>query len=304
IILDDRSEPEPDIAVIRGSPRDYVDAHPTRPALVVEVAQSGLRLARGRKAAAYARGRIADYWIVNLIDRVLEARREPVRLGPARRHWGYAAIETLAADATVTPLAARSASIPVRDLLPQSSATRDCRQRLFEAGRQLADDRLEREHLVDLSSQRWPRGEGDVFQMPALPDRDGRPVVDQGLRTGAIGVAREHASKALGEHEALERFEIDRHPLGIHDEISGDPLEGVERAAGRVDQLGDRHQLGLPATERALVLGNCAGDQRRHQTGRAFGGSQRLKTGDGVALVGHGARSTHAFRWRRLQHLA
>jgi len=118
IILDDRSEPEPDIAVIRGSPRDYVHAHPTRPALVVEVAQSGLRLARGRKAAAYARGRIADYWIVNLIDRVLEVRREPVRPGPARRRWGYAAIEALAADATVTPLAARSASIPVRDLLP------------------------------------------------------------------------------------------------------------------------------------------------------------------------------------------
>ena len=118
IILDDRSEPEPDVCVIRGSPRDYVDAHPTRPALVVEVAQSGLRLARGRKAAAYARARIADYWIVNLIDRVLEAHREPVRPGPARRHWGYAAIETLAMDVTVAPLAAPSAEIAVRDLLP------------------------------------------------------------------------------------------------------------------------------------------------------------------------------------------
>src|SRR3990172_7752026 len=35
IILDERSEPEPDVCVIRGSPRDYVDAHPTRPAPVV-----------------------------------------------------------------------------------------------------------------------------------------------------------------------------------------------------------------------------------------------------------------------------
>src|SRR5437870_12364196 len=43
IILDDRSEPEPDVAVIRGSPRDYVDIHPTHPALIVEIAQSGLR---------------------------------------------------------------------------------------------------------------------------------------------------------------------------------------------------------------------------------------------------------------------
>ena len=118
IILDDRSEPEPDVAVIRGSPRDYVDTHPTHPALIVEIAPSGLRLARGRKAVAYARARIADYWIVNLIGRVLEVHREPVRPGPARRHWGYAAIETVAANATIAPLAAPSADIPVRDLLP------------------------------------------------------------------------------------------------------------------------------------------------------------------------------------------
>jgi Uma2 family endonuclease len=118
IILDDRSEPEPDVCVVRGTPRDYVDAHPTSPALVVEVAQSGLRLARGLKAAAYARARIADYWIVNLIDRVLEVHREPARPGPAQRHRGYAAIETLGSDATITPLAAPSASIRVADLLP------------------------------------------------------------------------------------------------------------------------------------------------------------------------------------------
>src|SRR5918994_1434802 len=80
-VLDDRSEPEPDVCVVRGSPRDYVDAHPTHPALIVEVAQSGLRRARGRKATAYARAQIADYWIVNLIDRVLEVHREPARPG-------------------------------------------------------------------------------------------------------------------------------------------------------------------------------------------------------------------------------
>jgi Uma2 family endonuclease len=118
IIIDDRSEPEADICVVSGSPRDYVDSHPRRPALVVEVAQSGLRLARGRKAAGYARAGITDYWIVNLIDRVLEVHREPARPGPARRHWEYAAIQTLGADATITPLAALSAGIRVADLLP------------------------------------------------------------------------------------------------------------------------------------------------------------------------------------------
>ena len=118
IVLDDRSEPEPDVCVVRGSPRDYVTAHPTRPALVVEVAQSGLRLARGRKAAAYARAGITDYWIVDLITRVLEVRREPARPGPAHRRWGYVAVETLGAEATITPLAAPGAVVRVAELLP------------------------------------------------------------------------------------------------------------------------------------------------------------------------------------------
>jgi len=118
IILGDRSEPEPDVCVVRGAPRDYLHAHPRDPSLVVEVAQSGLRGARGRKAAAYARAHIADYWILNLVDRVLEVHREPARPGPARRHWGYAAIETLNAGRSVVPLAAPAAVVRVADLLP------------------------------------------------------------------------------------------------------------------------------------------------------------------------------------------
>src|SRR5437764_4524633 len=116
--LDVRSEPEPDVCVVRGSLRDYTNAHPTRPELVVEVALSGLAMARGRKASAYARGGIADYWIVNLIDRVLEIHRDPAPPGPAPRRWRYAAIERLRADAAVTPRAAPAARIAVADLLP------------------------------------------------------------------------------------------------------------------------------------------------------------------------------------------
>ena len=116
--LDDRSEPDPDVCVVRGSPRDYTQAHPTRPDLVVEIALSGLGIARGRKARAYARGGITDYWIVNLLARVVELHREPVRAGPGGRRWGYASIETRDADASITPLAAPNASIRVTDLLP------------------------------------------------------------------------------------------------------------------------------------------------------------------------------------------
>ena len=118
IILDDRSEPEPDVCVVRGAPRDDVASHPRHPALVVEVAESGLVMARGRKAAAYARGRITDYWIVNLTDRVVEVHREPARPGPALRHATYLAVHALRAGEGIAALAAPRAPISVADLLP------------------------------------------------------------------------------------------------------------------------------------------------------------------------------------------
>jgi Uma2 family endonuclease len=117
IALDDRSEPEPDVAVVAGALRDYVDEHPAGPALIVEVALSGLRIARGRKARAYARAGLADYWIVNVVDRALEVYREP-RRGDRASHSVYTSIDTLRADDPVTPLAAALARIRVADLLP------------------------------------------------------------------------------------------------------------------------------------------------------------------------------------------
>ena len=75
IALDAESEPEPDVAVVPGSTRDYRDGHPAHAALVVEVAESSLRRDREVKGSLYARAGIADYWIVNLGDRVLEVFR-------------------------------------------------------------------------------------------------------------------------------------------------------------------------------------------------------------------------------------
>src|SRR4051812_36814523 len=61
------SEPEPDVAVSRGSPRDYPTRHPgpKDTPLVVEIADSSLRRDRGLKKRLYARARIPEYWIVN-----------------------------------------------------------------------------------------------------------------------------------------------------------------------------------------------------------------------------------------------
>jgi Uma2 family endonuclease len=118
IALDDRSEPEPDVVVVAGRPRDYRDAHPSQPVLVVEVADTSLALDRVRKGGLYARAGVADYWVLNLIDEVLQVYREPVRASSARYGWKYDSVGVLSREAHVTPLAAPRARLRVAALLP------------------------------------------------------------------------------------------------------------------------------------------------------------------------------------------
>jgi Uma2 family endonuclease len=118
IALDDASEPEPDVAVAQGPARDFSREHPTRPILVVEVALSNLSLDRDHKGSLYARARLEDYWIINLVDRVLEVYRQPVLDATAAFGWRYASKQTLEPEASVTPLAVPDAHVAVADLLP------------------------------------------------------------------------------------------------------------------------------------------------------------------------------------------
>jgi Uma2 family endonuclease len=120
VALDDDSEPEPDVSVVPGTRRDYSREHPARPVLVVEITASRSRLTfdRTHKGSLYARAGLADYWIVNLIENVLEIYRTPVTDDSAPFGWRYASREALNADVSATPLAARHARIVVRDLLP------------------------------------------------------------------------------------------------------------------------------------------------------------------------------------------
>ncbi len=118
IALDEDSEPEPDIAVVPGNRRDYRRDHPSHPVLIVEVADSTLLLDQREKASLYARARIADYWIVNLIDNVLELYRDPVADPEAPYAWRYGSTAILHADSVVAPLALSHSPVPVSDLLP------------------------------------------------------------------------------------------------------------------------------------------------------------------------------------------
>jgi len=118
VALDEESEPEPDVSVVPGDPRDYRDAHPERPVLIVEVSLSRVAFDREHKGSLYARAGIADYWMVNIPDRRLEVYREPVPDGAAPFGWRYGRAVALGPDERVSPLAAPAAEIAVADLLP------------------------------------------------------------------------------------------------------------------------------------------------------------------------------------------
>jgi Uma2 family endonuclease len=111
LALTEASEPEPDIAVVEGSLEDFRQQHPARAVLVVEVADSTLSFDKGRKRAMYAAAGVPEYWILNLVDGVLDVYREP-------RGSTYAAAQRLGPDDRVSPHAAPGRHLRVGDLLP------------------------------------------------------------------------------------------------------------------------------------------------------------------------------------------
>lgn len=70
------SEPEPDIAIVRGSVQDYRISHPATAVLVIEIAISSASLDR-EKAALYAEAGVEEYWIVLPVERRVEIHRRP-----------------------------------------------------------------------------------------------------------------------------------------------------------------------------------------------------------------------------------
>jgi Uma2 family endonuclease len=110
------SEPQPDAAVIPGTPRNYTD-HPTVAALIVEVADTTLANDTTTKAELYATAGIADYWVLDVDNRQLHVFRDPqhnATLGVT----AYQTHRVLTPTDHVSPLAAPAASILVSDLLP------------------------------------------------------------------------------------------------------------------------------------------------------------------------------------------
>jgi Uma2 family endonuclease len=108
------SEPEPDVTLLVRR-ADFYAAGKPRPAdvyLVLEVADASLAYDREVKAPLYAENGIAEYWIVNLVDRCLEVCRQP------RADGTYGDVQTLRPGESVALALLPAVSVAVADLIP------------------------------------------------------------------------------------------------------------------------------------------------------------------------------------------
>jgi Uma2 family endonuclease len=117
--LSPRSVPDPDVAVIQGSPVGITPTtpNPTSALIVAEVSDTTLGTDRNWKSHLYAAAGIADYWIVNLVQRQLEVYRNPVSDASAPFGARYADRVIFDPGDNVTPLATPT-PVAVADLLP------------------------------------------------------------------------------------------------------------------------------------------------------------------------------------------
>ena len=114
-----RSEPQPDLAIVRRTPDDYSARHPGAGdvALVIEVADASLAFDRGQKLAAYAAEGIAEYWIVDVIRRQIEVHRHPESDAQASRFATHLVVDANAQLRVVID-GKEIGQLRVRDLLP------------------------------------------------------------------------------------------------------------------------------------------------------------------------------------------
>jgi Uma2 family endonuclease len=109
------SEPEPDLLIAPGPWSLYNDRHPSPKDanLVVEVSDSSLRYDRTTKLELYAEVGVPEYWIVNLVDGIVEVYSQP-RGKKYRKRTDYTAVDTI----PVTIARKTLGSIPVKEFLP------------------------------------------------------------------------------------------------------------------------------------------------------------------------------------------
>ena len=102
------SEPEPDIAVVRGTAADFFKAHPTTAEFVIEVAVSSPALDR-ESASLYAEAGVKEYWIVLGRERQVEVYRRP-------ENGRYQQMDLFVVGSTIECGSVTTVRVPVSDL--------------------------------------------------------------------------------------------------------------------------------------------------------------------------------------------
>jgi Uma2 family endonuclease len=80
VVLDDFSEPIPDISNLKWRQDEYAKAHP-RPEdiiLLIEVADSSLAKDRAEKIPMYAESGVSESWLINLPEKRIEVYKQPM----------------------------------------------------------------------------------------------------------------------------------------------------------------------------------------------------------------------------------
>ena len=115
--LDPGSEPQPDVATLKPRADDYETGAPGPDdvLLLIEVADTSLDFDRNVKAPLYAQSGIAEYWIVNLPERIVEVHREPAGAQ-------YAQVRRAGPGEALDILMLPGAALPATDLLYRSTS--------------------------------------------------------------------------------------------------------------------------------------------------------------------------------------
>lgn len=110
--LDNGSEPQPDLVVVKSRPDDYGLSlpHAADALLVIEVADSSLDYDRAVKAALYAESGIPEFWIVDVSGRTVEVHRRPA-------NGQYADVRRVGADGILEMVAVPGAALGATELL-------------------------------------------------------------------------------------------------------------------------------------------------------------------------------------------